>query len=79
LARAGHPSRPEQWAEWAAEDLQAATVAKFQHDAEQKQLVELSQAREAAEAEQHRQFLREQAGKLAEVAPRFSRLRPELS
>jgi hypothetical protein len=60
---------PEQWAEWAAEDLQAATVAKFQHDAEQKQLVELSQAREAAEAEQHRQFLREQAGKLAEVAP----------
>jgi hypothetical protein len=60
---------PEQWAEWAAEDLQAATVAKFQFDAEQKQLDELSQAREAAEAEQHRQFLREQAGKLAEVAP----------
>jgi hypothetical protein len=60
---------PEQWAEWAAEDLQAATVAKFQFDAEQKQLGELQQARDAAEAEQHRQFLREQAGKLAEVAP----------
>jgi len=60
---------PEQWAQWAAEDINAASVAKFQFDAEQKQLSELNQARDAAEAEQHRQFLREQSGKLAEVAP----------
>jgi hypothetical protein len=60
---------PDQWAQWAAEDINAASVAKFQFDAEQKQLSELNQARDAAEAEQHRQFLREQSGKLAEVAP----------
>lgn len=57
------------WADWAREAPEEAFAAKFEFDAEQAELANLAATREATEVEQHRQFLREEAGKLRDLDP----------
>lgn len=55
------------WAAWAKEDPTEAFQAKLEYDQEQQELGRLKTAAAATEAEEHRQFLRDQNAILAEA------------
>lgn len=55
------------WAQWARENPQEAFQAKIEHDQEAEELAKLQTAQTATAAEEHRQFLKDEAAKLRDA------------
>jgi hypothetical protein len=60
------------WAQWAKDDVAEYAAAKEEFEAEQRELEALRTSQEATAREEHRQFVKAESARLAELVPVFA-------